>query len=181
MRITDSLMLSRVISKGLRMVEQIVMEETLLMSAKEVFETMIFMDLQESSEPDQTMQGNALLGSITFKGSIEGCLTICCSVPCAQNIAANMLGMDPTEDISYEEISDAMGEVTNMVMGSVKSRLKSGFCDLQVSIPIVISGQELDNSLSDDASKVSVRVSIDEEYIARFSLLYRVRIPNKQV
>ena len=62
------------------MIEQICFGKTLIESAKEVFETMAFMDLTESTEPDQSLKDLALLGSITFKGGLEGCLTICCNI-----------------------------------------------------------------------------------------------------
>lgn len=155
------------------MVDEVCLNDALLAGAKEVFETMIFMDLEESSEPDQKIEDDALLGSITFTGNIEGCLAICCSVPCAKTIAANMLGMDPTEELSETEICDAIGEVSNMIMGSVKARIQDSIGDLQVSIPTVVSGRELHNSLGDIASKISTKVNIEDEYIAEFSLLYR--------
>ena len=47
-------------------------KEALLESAKEVFETMIFMDLEQSYEQEEEIEGEALLGSVTFEGSIDG-------------------------------------------------------------------------------------------------------------
>ena len=75
------------------MIEQVCLDKALLDSAREIFETMVFMDLTETTESGQNMDGRALSGSITFKGSLEGCLAICCSTPCAETIAANMLGI----------------------------------------------------------------------------------------
>lgn len=155
------------------MVDELCFTEALLSGTKEVFETMIFMDLEESSEPTEKVEGDALLGTITFKGNVEGCLAICCNMPCAKTIATNMLGMEPTEKIGKEEISDAIGEVTNMIMGSVKARVQDSTGNLEVSIPSVVSGWELENSLGDGASKISVKVNIEDEYIAELSLLYR--------
>ncbi len=155
------------------MIDQLCLNDALLEGAKEVFETMVFMDLEESSESEQKIEGDTLLGSITFKGNIEGCLAICCGVSCAKTIAANMLGRDPDEEISQDYICDAVGEVTNMVMGSVKSRIQNSIGNINVSIPTVVSGRKLENSLSDGASKILVKVNIDDEYIAEFSLLYR--------
>ncbi len=155
------------------MIEQVCLNEVLIEGAKEVFETMVFMDLAEATEPDQNIEGWALLGSITFKGSLEGCLAICCSVPCAQAIAINMLGIDTTEQLTEEDTCDAIGEITNMIMGSVKSRLLEKVGNLEVSIPSVVGGRELKNNLGDGAEKVSVKVNIEDEYVAGLSLLYR--------
>lgn len=155
------------------MIDQVALNDVLLAGAKEIFETMVFMSVEESSEQGQEIEGDALLGSITFKGSIEGCLAICCSVPCAKTIATNMLGMDISEEISKPEICDAIGEVTNMIMGSVKSRILEGIGNLEVSIPSVVSGRKLENSLGDRANKISVKVSVEDEYTAELVLLYR--------
>ena len=155
------------------MVDEVCLNDALLAGAKEVFETMIFMDIEESSEPDRQVEGDALLGSITFKGNLEGCLTICCGVLCAKTIAVNMLGMDSGEELSKEETHDAIGEVTNMVMGSVKSRVQDSVSDLEVSIPSVVSGRGLDSSLGDGTTRILVKVGIEDEYIAELSLLYR--------
>ncbi len=155
------------------MIELVSLNETLLESAKEIFETMVFMDLAEATEPDQNIEDWALLGTITFKGTIKGCLAFCCSVPCAQAIAINMLGIDTTEEIAEEDTCDAIGEIANMLMGSVKKRLTENVGNLEVSIPSVISGRELKNNLGDGAQKTSVKINIEDEYVAELSLLYK--------
>ena len=156
------------------MIEQICLNEVLLESAKEVFETMVFMDLAETTEIDQNnIEGWALLGSITFKGSLEGCMAICCSTHCAQAIAMNMLAIDTTEQLTEEDTCDAIGEIANMVMGSVKSRLLEKVGNLEVSIPSVVSGSKPRNNLGDGTEKISVKVNIGDEYVAELSLLYR--------
>ncbi|MBC8468804.1 MAG: chemotaxis protein CheX [Planctomycetes bacterium] len=155
------------------MIDEICLNEAVLAGAKEIFETMIFVNLEKSSEQDDIIEGDSLLGSITFKGGLEGCFAICCSVPCAKTIALNMLAMDLSEELSEAEISDAIGEVTNMVMGGIKSRILDAVGNIEVSIPIVTRGQELKNSLGEKASKALVKVKFDNEYIAELSMLYR--------
>ena len=154
------------------MIDEICLNDALLEGAKEVFCTMISGNI-ESCESDQDIEGDSLLGSITFNGDLEGCLAICCSVPCAKTIAVNMLAMDPSEELSEEEICDALGEVTNMVMGSVKSRIQKAASDISVSIPTVVSGRDLQNSLGEGAIKALVKVKFQDEYIAELSMLYR--------
>jgi chemotaxis protein CheX len=155
------------------MIDEICLNEALLGGAKEIFETMIFVNLEESSESEEIIEGDSLLGSITFKGGIEGCLAICCNMSCAKTIALNMLAMDPSDELSEAEISDAIGEVTNMVMGGVKSRILGAVGNLEVSIPMVTSGQGLQNSLGEGAIKALVKVKFENEYIAEMSILYR--------
>jgi len=160
------------------MVDEVCFSTALLDGAKEVFETMIFMDLEEFEDSDNAAdEANSLLGLITFRNSIEGCLTIRSSIPCARLIAGNMLGVDTPEEInalSNDEVCDAFGEVTNMVMGSIKSRIQTEVGEVSVSIPTVVCGNNLSNSLGEDASQVLVKVSTEDEHVIEFSFLYRV-------
>ena len=155
------------------MIDEICFSTALLEGAQEVFETMVFMEIEEASDLDFKIEGESLLGSITFSNALEGCLAIRCNWLCAKVIAVNMLGLDPSDDISDEEICDAIGEITNMVMGSVKSRAADETGDLQVSIPIVVRGQNMANSLGERANRVVVKASTDEEHAIEFSFLYR--------
>ena len=68
---------------------------------------------------------------------------------------------------------DAVDKVINMVMGSFKSCLMETTGDLEVSIPSVTSGRELENSLGENSVKLHVGVNIQDEYPAIISLLYR--------
>lgn len=155
------------------MVDELCMTEALLAGTKEVFETMIFMDLVECNDPERSVEGDSLLGSITFKGNLEGCMGICCGTGCAKAIAANMLGSEPDEQISEEDICDAIGEVANMVMGSIKSRIQEPVGRIEVSIPSVVRGRRLENSLGDRAYKILTKVDLAEDFVAELYLLYR--------
>jgi chemotaxis protein CheX len=155
------------------MIQQGSLTELLLDSTKEIFETMIFMDILESDDPNQQVEGEAILSSITFKGGLEGCLSICCDRKCAQAITMNMLGFDSAEGISDEDICDAVGEVVNMVMGGVKKRLHDTYSSLELSIPLVTRGSQLKNNLGEGTQEVLSAVRIEDEYPAELSLLIR--------
>ena len=146
----------------------------LMESAKEIFETMIFMDLGEVTEQGSEVDGWALLGSITFKGDVEGCLTICCCSECAKTITMNMLGLDSIDDVSEEDTCDAIGEVTNMIMGCVKRQLTDNQGkSIEISIPTVVNGRQLSSNLGEGVERVSTKVCIEDKYIAELSLLYK--------
>lgn len=162
------------------MMTTVSLKDVLLDSAKEVFETMVFMALTESQEHGPAMEETSLLGSITFKGSLEGCLAISCGMTCARTIAANMLGMDTSEGLGETDVCDAIGELANMVMGTVKSRIQNDVGTIEVSIPSVVHGRELRNSLGERTRVVTLPASIEEQYAAEFSLLYRDSRPERQ-
>jgi CheY-specific phosphatase CheX len=155
------------------MLDQMTLNDTVIDAAREVFETMIFMDVETRSEACPIITGQALLGSITFKGTLEGCLAVCVSQFCAERIAKNMLGMEPDESLGLDETCDAIGEVSNMVMGSIKTRVQDIYPGIEVSIPSVIMGRELKNNLGEKAVKAVVCAWLDEQDVVEFSFLYR--------
>ncbi len=155
------------------MIEQKTYHEIVLDAAKEVFETMIFMEIEPSDQASIDESALSMLGTITFNGDIEGCMAISLSWPCGQTIARNMLAMESNAEVSRQEVCDAVGEVANMVMGSIKSRLQDIYSNIAVSIPTVVTGRELNSTLGEDAEKVAVPVCLNEEFTAVFLLLYR--------
>ncbi len=154
------------------MITDISYEQMLVDGAKEVFETMIFMEIMPA-EANVTSFEDHVLGSISFKGDIEGSLSICCSKQCATEISANMLGMDPHDDMSDEDITDAFGEVINMVMGSFKKRMLEYIKDLEVSIPNVVSGQHLKKVPGEGYIKEHTNISIEGHYVAEIILIMK--------
>ncbi len=155
------------------MIDQLAVSDVLLDGTKEIFETMVFMDLEPAVDQNLKIEGDSLLGSITFTGDFEGCITICCNMSCANAIAANMLGLDDSHELAEEEVCDAIGEIANMIMGSVKSRLAGTVDKLDVSIPSVVSGRRLENSLGENSSHTSLKVDIAQEHVAELCILYR--------
>lgn len=142
------------------MITQETYPQTILDAAKEVFETMIFMEIEPSAETG-ALGSPGIIGTITFKGSLEGCLSFTASMECAETIARNMLAIDGESPLSREETCDAIGEVVNMVMGSVKSRLQETYHDIEVSIPSVVTGCELDNMGGEKSQITRTRICLD--------------------
>jgi len=155
------------------MTAQMLASDLLLQAAQEVFETMVFMDLDKAEWTDQRIEGESLLGSITFTGPMEGCLSVCCDLPCARSIALNMLGLDSPNELSEADVYDAMGEIANMIMGSLKARLGGEYSNLQVSIPSVVSGQKLETNLGEQTHRLETPININGEYLAKLTLHYR--------
>jgi chemotaxis protein CheX len=149
------------------------LNEVLIDSANEVFETMVFMDLIQTEDISPVSSSESLIGSITFRNGIEGCLTIGCDKSCAAAIARNMLGLDPDEEVTDDDIRDAIGEIANMVMGSVKSRIAEDSASIQVSIPTVISGAHIQAGLAENANHAEIDVTLDDEYRLKISLHYK--------
>jgi chemotaxis protein CheX len=155
------------------MVVQSVSSQLLLEAAQEIFETMVFMDIQPMDKASVQIGNDSLLGTISFAGNIEGCFDFRCDIACAKAVAAGMLGMDSVDELADEDANDAMGEIVNMVMGSIKAGDET-FSQVQVSIPTVIVGKGIEHSLGEHASHaMSAYVMIAETYPVELSLLWR--------
>ena len=152
------------------MIELDTYSQTVLEAAKEVFETMIFMEIEPSQE-EKSLTNAGIIGTITYKGSLEGCLAFRTTNSCAEAIAQNMLAGDE-DSLSQEDVCDAVGEIVNMVMGSIKTRLHNE-SSVEVSIPSVITGSELRNVLGENTQQAVVRICLDVEHEAEIIFQYR--------
>jgi chemotaxis protein CheX len=144
-----------------------------LSSAKDVFESMVFLALEEVEDGAPDSEDAAILGTITFTGDVKGCLSVCFSQACAGRITASMLCMDSPDTLTDEDVVDAVGEIANLVMGLVKTRLQNEVETISISIPSVVLGKELRTRTSDGTVRVTIDARVGREHHATFSLLYR--------
>ncbi len=145
----------------------------LLDSAKEVFESMVFMPLEEIEGQRSDPEGVTLLGTITFSGNLEGGLSVCCDMTSARAIAAGMLCMESPDELADEDLVDAMGEIANMVMGAVKTHLQDDYQSILISVPSVVQGRELRNRPNDGMIQMVTPTHVDGKYLVEFSLVCR--------
>lgn len=114
----------------------------LIHATKEVFNTMVMMELEDSyplQEPI-THFHCSVTSMVGLAGTYTGILSIHCPQTFALRITSSMLGMDVTD--MGEDVNDALGELANMLGGYVKQTLSKGGLDINLSIPTVISGEE---------------------------------------
>lgn len=120
-------------------------------ATKEVFSTMVMMDVLDDfplKEPVSRFKCS-ITGMVGFAGTYSGVISIHCPVALALKVTSNMLGIECDE--INEDLNDAIGEIANMLGGSVKQVLSKGGLDVKLSIPTVISGEDYTvNSLSDN-------------------------------
>ncbi len=119
-------------------------------ATKGVFNTMAMMDPKAEyplREPINRFKCS-ITGMVGFAGTYSGVISVHCPVGLALKITSNMLGMACDE--VNDDLNDAIGEIANMLGGSVKQVLSKGGMDVKLSIPTVISGEDYTvNSLSD--------------------------------
>jgi chemotaxis protein CheX len=117
-------------------------------ATREVFELMLRsqLNLAESAEAKPPHDVTAMVG---LAGKLCGMLSFCCDKKAALLITSKMLGVE-LDKISKNEMSDALGEVSNMVAGNFKNKI-SGLGDgCMLSPPTVVTGSDYDTySLAD--------------------------------
>jgi chemotaxis protein CheX len=115
---------------------------TIRSATAEVFSTML--DIPAESLPHETEQPGShpydgIVGLVGLAGSWVGAGRISCSAPLACKISGALLGSEYTA--VNEDVLDAMAEVTNMIIGNVKSTLEDELGPMGLSIPTVIFGR----------------------------------------
>lgn len=148
-------------------------ERILREAASEVFETMVFMDVNscKSGEEDYDV-APGVLSTVSFSGDYGGVLALICSKECAKAITINLLALDDEDEMEDCDIPDTMGEIANMTMGSVKSRLYEKMGELNVSVPSVIIGDNMRPQARDGSHMDNAFVKIDGQYSLQLNLTY---------
>jgi chemotaxis protein CheX len=111
-------------------------------STREVFGTMLAIELvdEDASVGDGAPGPNAgVVALIGLAGSWAGSGTFSCSAEMAQKISGQLLMMEFTAVDA--DVLDAIGEITNMVLGNVKTSLEEILGPMGLSIPTVIYGR----------------------------------------
>jgi chemotaxis protein CheX len=110
-------------------------------SAREVFELMLSSRLivQESS-PDLSSLG--MTSMVGLAGQLCGLLSVRCDRKAAALMTSKMLGV-PLDQVG-PEVSDALGEICNMVAGNFKNKIAGLGDGCLLSPPTVITGTDYD-------------------------------------
>ncbi len=131
-------------------------------STKEAFETMIPLPVERKNEQHNSTQiSSSLICTITFTGQIQGTFSVLCSAEGVEKMARAMLMMEPEDLLDDDEICDAYGEVANILVGGLKSRIIESTPDMKISIPSVVRGQQIRATAGTGISKVELDVDLD--------------------
>ncbi|HUJ22431.1 MAG TPA: chemotaxis protein CheX [Bryobacteraceae bacterium] len=115
--------------------------EAIRTSTEEVFSTMLGMQVAAQApyrQPSKPGPADGVVALIGLAGKWVGNGSICCAPELACKISSGML-MSEFPSVN-QEVLDAIGEVTNMVIGNFKLLVESCFGVLGLSIPMVIFG-----------------------------------------
>ena len=105
--------------------------------AQEVWSSFLSMELVAVDADTAPIEGPRITGVVSISGGWQGTVVLECALAHAVRAAEAMFAADPGT-LSGDEVSDALGELTNMVGGNIKSLLPAPSA---LSIPSVAEGE----------------------------------------
>lgn len=113
-------------------------------ATREVFDTMLGVPIHAGTMHLETevaaAPSSGLVSIIGLAGAWSGTGCVACTGPLACRIASHFLAAEV--DAVNEDVLDAIGEITNMIIGNVKTALEERFGPMGLSTPTVISGRD---------------------------------------
>jgi chemotaxis protein CheX len=119
-------------------------EEMIRQAVHEVFGNMLSMSLVDETPTEVTEDASGqVAGSVGFIGEATGIIYLYVGARFADTITGRMLSISEAEIDGEEMVNDAIGELSNMVGGYVKSRLSDGGYPCTLTIPSIVRGKQL--------------------------------------
>lgn len=135
--------------------------DKIIESAKEIFTTMVMMEISVSGDymTESIPLTESISGVIGLAGTHKGVLAIHIPNKVAMAITSSFLGMDVEE--MNEDVEDAVGELANMLGGNVKSILSEKGRDIDLSLPSTIIGKQYDFQPTKEAERIIIPFKCD--------------------
>jgi chemotaxis protein CheX len=121
------------------MIDQL--DELVTQAVARAFDTML--NLKVAAEPADVAVWNGephVAGSVGFIGRLTGVVYIYSTASFARRITCQLLGLTDEEIEGEEMVNDAIGELTNMVVGQIKSQLSDRGMPCVLTIPSIVRG-----------------------------------------
>ncbi|MEM9158205.1 MAG: chemotaxis protein CheX [Verrucomicrobiota bacterium] len=153
------------------------LKSTIARALQDVFDTMLGL----SCEPGESVDYSGLkpevpslgaddasliyVGSVGFVGKLNGMVYLYMKSEFAEHAAQRITGLD-ADEMDFEIISDVCGELTNMFGGSFKNTLADLGYESTLTIPTVLSGDELFISTLGVKKHIRIDFSAGEDQVS---------------
>jgi len=137
------------------------LQKNITAATTEIFETMIMLDIT-AGDPVLERTNNfkcSVSGIIGFAGTCKGILAIHLPEKVAMSITGSFLGMEVTE--VDDDVTDAIGELANMVAGNIKMVLDEAGKNVTLSIPSCVHGDEYTLDTAADCERVVIPFNLE--------------------
>lgn len=137
--------------------------------AVEVWDTMLGLEIRMTGPGASRVRQPAVTASVNVVGASDCVVTLGTTAAGARAVAAAMFAAEAA-DLSDEEVWDALGELTNMVGGNIKSLLAE---PSRLSLPVVHHGAaaDLGGSGREPINAVTLRTAGEPVVIALWPYL----------
>lgn len=151
------------------------LESMLRESMSETFTTMLSLPLEEAAPNGFPADTKLVAAAVGFIGDVTGVVYIYCPDSFALRITSKMLGMPEAEIDGHEMVNDTMGEMGNMVVGQIKSRLCDRGHNCVLTIPSIVRGQQF--SIEPITSSTSRKVGFSSQSVP---IMVEIMVKNSQ-
>lgn len=130
----------------------------LTLATQEVFSMMLGSDVVtlDAPAPDEGLDVTSMVG---LGGQVSGIVTVRCSAESAILIAGKMLEVDC--DQSKPKMSDAVGEVCNMIAGNFKNKIAGMGDGCLLSVPTVMTGDNVYVYSHENSHRTSISLDFE--------------------
>jgi chemotaxis protein CheX len=146
--------------------------EILSAAVQEVFSSMLACEISTSDGSSATAAGppfDGVLSFVGFTGGYAGTGFISCSSAIALDLASRFL-MYEAQTLD-DEVLDAVGELTNMIVGSAKNPIEDRLGPIQMSVPTSVYGKNISMRNMKTELTVAIQCSYEcGEFLVSLSL-----------
>jgi chemotaxis protein CheX len=160
-------------------ISESVFRETINRAVQDVFKTMLgkTATLENASavanadgspwEHPVHISGQHVVGTVGFIGDISGLIYLYLEDKFANDVASHMLGMTLAEidEAGHEVVNDAVGELTNMTVGTFKNQLADKGFPCKLTIPSILRGSNFSIEPVSSATRRIYRFHVGEHAI----------------
>jgi chemotaxis protein CheX len=135
-------------------ISESVFKDTITKAVQDVFKTMFSLQAVLADEPQVSaveendeertvlIDGQLVVGTVGFIGELSGLIYLYLGAEFANELASHILGMSVSEleEAGDEVVNDAVGELTNMTVGTFKNQLCDHGFPCKLTIPSILRG-----------------------------------------
>jgi CheY-specific phosphatase CheX len=111
--------------------------ETLARVFTEVLEQLAFMFVETPDTTETPESENLVSTTMAFRGPCSGTVTLAVTREMAPALAANVLGLDPDDDLTTQASYDALKELLNVTCGNVLTAIAGDEPVFDLTVPEV--------------------------------------------
>jgi chemotaxis protein CheX len=140
--------------------------EILKDAVAKVFETMFEMELLQIDHSNVCDDGELLIiASVGLVGSLNGLVQLRINTSFALTLASQMLALHGADAAPDELIDDVIGEISNVIVGSLQSHLCDSGVISKMTVPTVVRGHGLSKGSSDSSQNLTFVMAWNHELI----------------